>query len=232
MPAHNEAAYLETAVRDVHEGLRARGLDFELLVVENGSTDDTLEIVRRLADEYPSVRVSSRPGANYGAALREGLLASRGEFVVTFDVDYYELGFIDRALALLEARDRTPTVVVASKRAAGSRDERPWPRRFVTAVFGWMLCVGFSLSASETHGMKAIRRAPIETLLRQCRFASDLFDTELVIRAERAGFEVAELPARTQELRPSRSSIWRRVPRTLVGLVELRVTLWRERRAE
>jgi glycosyltransferase involved in cell wall biosynthesis len=232
MPAHNEAAYLETAVRDVHEGLRARGVDFELLVIENGSTDDTLAIAGRLADRYPNVRVSSRPVANYGAALRQGLMASRGEFVVTFDVDYYELGFVDRALALLEAGDRAAVVVVASKRATGSRDERPWPRRFVTAVFGWMLRVGFSLTASETHGMKAMRSAPIETLLRQCRFASDLFDTELVIRAERAGLGVAELPARTREQRPSRTSIWRRVPRTLVGLVELRVTLWREDRTQ
>jgi hypothetical protein len=78
--------------------------------------------------------------------------------------------------------------------------------------------------------MKAMRRAPVETLLRQCRFVSDLFDTELVIRAERAGLRIGELPARTQERRPSRTSIWRRVPRTLVGLVELRITLWREAR--
>src|SRR5262249_37750179 len=137
MPAHNEAAYLETAVREIHEGLRARGLDFELLVVENGSTDDTLEIARRLAGAYSDVHVFSRPAANYGAALREGLTASRGEIVVTFDVDYYELPFVGQALALLEAGDDAPAIVVASKRAAGSQDERPWPRRFVTAVFGW-----------------------------------------------------------------------------------------------
>jgi glycosyltransferase involved in cell wall biosynthesis len=230
MPAHNEAAYLETAVRDVHEGLRARGLEFELLVVENGSTDSTLTIAGRLADRYSSVSVSSRPVANYGAALREGLMASRGDFVVTFDVDYYELEFVDQALALLESGDEAPVIVVASKRASGSRDERPLPRRFVTAVFGSMLRVGFSLSVSETHGMKAMRRPPVETLLHQCRFASDLFDTELVIRAERAGLRVAELPARTQERRPSRTSIWRRVPRTLVGLIELRVTLSQEAR--
>jgi len=232
MPAHNEAAYLETAVHEIHEGLRARGVDFELLVVENGSTDDTLAIAGRLVDMYPNVSVLSRPVANYGAALRQGVMASRGEFVVTFDVDYYELRFVEQALALLGAGDEAPVVVVASKRATGSRDERPWPRRFVTAVFAWILRVGFSLSASETHGMKAMRRAPVETLLRQCRFSSDLFDTELVIRAERAGLEVAELPARTEERRPSRTSIWRRVPRTLVGLAELRVTLWRESRAQ
>jgi glycosyltransferase involved in cell wall biosynthesis len=230
MPAHNEADYLETAVREVHEGLRARGIDFELLVVENGSVDATLEIARRLAGGYPSVHISTRPVANYGAALREGLIAAGGEFVVTFDVDYYELGFVDQALALLESGEEAPVVVVASKRAAGSRDERPWPRRFVTAVFGSMLRIGFSLSVSETHGMKAMRRVPVEELVRRCRFASDLFDTELVIRAERAGLGVAELPALAQERRPSRTSIWRRVPRTLFGLVALRITLWLEAR--
>ena len=132
----------------------------------------------RLASRYPNVRVSSRPVANYGAALREGLIGSRGQFVVTFDVDYYELGFVDLALALLEAGDEAPVIVVASKRASGAQDERPWPRRFVTATFGWMLLVGFSLSVSETHGMKMMRRAPVETLLRQCRFASDLFASD------------------------------------------------------
>jgi glycosyltransferase involved in cell wall biosynthesis len=230
IPAHNEAEYLEPAVRDVHEGLRARGIDFELLVVENGSVDDTLEIARRLASRYPNVHVSSRPVANYGAALREGLIHARGEFAVTFDVDYYELGFVDHALALLESGDEAPVVVVASKRAPGSRDERPWPRRAVTAVFGWILHVGFSLSVSETHGMKMMRRRPVEELVRSCRFASDLYDTELVIRAERAGLKVAELPARTEERRPSRTSIWRRVPRTVGGLIDLRITLWREAR--
>ena len=231
MPAHNEAGYLETAVREVHDGLRERGHDSELLVIENGSIDDTLEIARELAVEYPGVRVSSRPFANYGAALREGVLASRGEFVVTLDVDYYDLGFVDQALALLDSGDDAPVIVVASKRAPGSRDERPRPRRFVTAVFSWLLRVGFSLSVSDTHGMKAMRRAPVELLIRRCRFESDLFDTELVLRAERAGFPVAELPARAQERRPSRTPIWRRVPRTLVGMVELRLTLWREGRS-
>ena len=98
MPAHNEAGYLETAVREVDEGLRARGHELEILVVENGSTDDTLAIGRRLAEALPSVLVSTRPVADYGAALRDGILAARGELIITFDVDYYDLRFVDDAL--------------------------------------------------------------------------------------------------------------------------------------
>jgi glycosyltransferase AglD len=229
MPAHNEAGYLKTAVREVSEGIRARGHDLEVLVVENGSTDDTLAIARDLADELPHVRVSSRAVADYGAALRDGVLAATGDFVVTFDVDYYDLGFVDDALALL-SHAAPPAIVVGSKRAPGARDQRPWPRRFVTAVFSWLLRFGFSLSVSDTHGMKAMRRAAVDPLLRLCRFRTDLFDTELVIRTQRAGLPLAELPVIAQERRPSRTPIWRRVPRTLVGLIELRLTLWREGR--
>ena len=231
MPAHNEAGYLETAVRDVDEGLRARGHELEILVVENGSTDDTLAIGRRLADTLPSVRVSTRPVADYGAALRDGILAARGELIVTFDVDYYDLGFVDDALALLARAAPAPAIVVGSKRAPGARDERPWPRQLVTTVFSLLLRAMFSLSVSDTHGMKAMRRVDVEPILERCRFRTDLFDTELVIRTQRAGLPIAELPVTAQERRPSRTPIWQRVPRTLVGMIELRLTLWRERRS-
>jgi dolichyl-phosphate beta-glucosyltransferase len=228
MPAHNEAAYLESAVREVHDGLSARGHDLEVLVVENGSTDDTLGVARRLAGTLSDVRVSSRPVADYGAALREGMLAARGEKLVTFDVDYYDLTFVDSALGLLTGRPPTPALVGVTRRPPGARDERPWPRRLVTTVFSMLLRLVFSLSVSDTHGMKVMRRAPVAPIVEQCRFRTDLFDTELVIRTERSGLEVAELPVTAQERRPSRTPIWRRVPRTLVGMIVLRVALWRE----
>jgi dolichyl-phosphate beta-glucosyltransferase len=231
MPAHNEAGYLETAVRDVDEGMRVRGHELEILVVENGSTDDTLAIGRTLADAIPSVRVSTRPVADYGSALRDGILAARGELIVTFDVDYYDLGFVDDALALLARAAPAPAIVVGSKRAPGARDERPWPRRLVTMVFSLLLRAMFSLSVSDTHGMKVMRHVDVEPILERCTFRTDLFDTELVIRTQRAGLPIAELPVNAQERRPSRTPIWQRVPRTLVGMIELRLTLWRERRS-
>src|SRR2546423_14677327 len=155
MPAHNESGYLETAVADVDEGLRTRGLEHEILVVENGSTDDTLAIGRRLADALPSVRVSTRPVADYGAALRDGILAARGELIVTFDVDYYDLGFVDDALKQLTGDAPTPAIVVGSKRGPGALDDRPWPRRRVTTPFGLFLPPVFQLAGTD---LPALRR--------------------------------------------------------------------------
>lgn len=228
MPAFNEAELLERSVADVTEGLLARGAPFEVIIVENGSRDATPAIADRLAASIPQVEARHLPEADYGAALRAGVLDARGETVVIFDVDYYDLGFVTDAYARLAAPDQ-PAIVVGSKRAEGARDERGFLRRLVTAVFSASLRYGFGLRVSDTHGMKAMRRVAVEPLARACRFGTDLFDTELILRAERAGLLVVELPVVVVERRPSRSPIWRRVPRTLWGLARLRVMLWRER---
>lgn len=227
MPAHDEAAFIGPAVREVAEGMRSRG-PFEIVVVENGSTDDTAEVAKALAPDIPELRVLSLGAPDYGQALRMGFLAAKGEIAAFFDVDYFDLGFLDRAVALIEAPDG-PAVVVGSKRGEGALDTRPWPRRMVTLVFSTILKVGFGLTVSDTHGMKVLRRQPLIPLAERCRFGTDLFDTELILRAERAGLKSAEVPVIVQELRPSRSSIAKRIPRTMANLVRLRVYLWQDR---
>jgi glycosyltransferase involved in cell wall biosynthesis len=224
MPAHNEQDYLARAVAEVVTGLRARSVPFEVIVCENGSTDRTPELALELAKAYPEVRRLTSPRADYGAALRQGFLAARGEVVANFDVDYVDLSFLDASLTLLEADDG-PAVVVASKRSPGAVDTRPLGRRVVTATFSLLLRFGYGLTVSDTHGMKVLRRADLVTLVNDCRCDADLFDTELVLRAERAGVGVSELPVTVRDTRPPRSPIITRVLRSTTGLVRLRAAL-------
>jgi glycosyltransferase involved in cell wall biosynthesis len=224
MPAFNEGAILAASVDEVCEGLRKRELDFEIIVVENGSTDGTLELARQLVDDHPELRVESLPTADYGAALRHGLLQARGDAVVNFDTDYYDLDFLDESLARLLGANG-PAVVVGSKRARGSDDTRSLPRRLVTAVFSTILRVGYGLKVSDTHGMKAMRRAAVVDLARACVLGRDLFDTELILRVERAGLATDEIPVAVEERRPARTPIMRRVPGTLMGLLRMRGAL-------
>lgn len=225
LPAHNEAEILATTVAEVTDGLRERGTAFEVLIVENGSTDRTMALATELADTHREVVALTNPAADYGLALRRGLLEARGAVVVNFDVDYYDLGFLDQAMTLVGGG---AGIVVGTKRAAGSEDTRPIPRRLVTWAFASLLRVSFGLKATDTHGMKAMDRARVVPLAERCRLGTDLFDTELVLRAERAGLVVAEVPVRVEERRPARSPIARRVARTLLGLRQLRLALREE----
>ena len=151
MPAHNESGYLDQSLKALTSAFRDRDLAFELVVVENGSTDSTLADARTFAHDDDRVVVLTRPVADYGEAMRAGVLAARGAVVVVFDVDYYDPEFVDAVLPRLRAADG-PAIIVGSKRAPGTRDTRPWPRRVITAGFSSVLRIGFGLSVSDTHG--------------------------------------------------------------------------------
>lgn len=225
MPAHNEQDYLQGAVETVLEGLRTRIEPFAVLIVENGSTDGTRAVARSLAASHQEVQALFLVPADYGAALRAGLLGAEGEWVVNFDVDFVDLSFLCQALEVAEREGAA--IVVGSKRSPGADDRRAWGRKAVTAVFSQLLHFGFGLGVSDTHGLKLLRRPAMAPLAQVSRFGGDIFDTELILRAERAGLVVTEIPVRVNDQRPPRTPIVRRIPRSLLGLAKLRVTLWR-----
>jgi hypothetical protein len=98
-------------------------------------------------------------------------------------------------------------------------------RRVATRVFNLLLRGILNSGVSDTHGMKAFKRDLVDDLNDQVVSRQDLFDTELVIRAERAGYRIAEVPVVVEEMREARSSLIKRVPRTVRGLFSIRKRL-------
>lgn len=229
-PAYQEEQYLASAVTDVVNGLRHCGVKFEVLVVENGSRDATMAVAADLEHHFDEVRALSTGVADYGKALRAGLLAATGTYVVNFDVDLYDLAFAERAIAVM-ATPGGASIVVGSKRGDDASDQRHWTRKVVTAVFSGLLRHGFGLQVSDTHGMKVMRRLDVIPLVEQCLFGTDLFDTELVLRVERAGMRTDEVGITVEETRPARTPIVSRIWRSLRGLARLRLALWSEARS-
>ncbi|MFQ5966381.1 MAG: glycosyltransferase [Acidimicrobiia bacterium] len=221
VPIHNEASYLEDALAEMQHELDPVSDSPVLLLVENGSTDDTLAVAERIAASTEQISVLTLPEANYGGAMREGLLAAPGEWVVTFDIDYFSGRFISQLGELRETAD----VVIASKRAPGSDDRRSLLRRAGTLVFNRLVHLILGTKVSDTHGIKAFRRPVISELAPKVQLTKDLFDTELVLRAERAGYRIAEVPVSVWEQRKARSSYLRRVPGAVRGLFQLRSVL-------
>lgn len=221
IPVHNEADYLPTALPLLVEEMARVPAGIRILFSENGSTDATADLIRAAMAEHPSIGVLELPTPDYGAAMRDGFLAADTEWVVNFDIDYFSAEFLEAALALGEDAD----IVLASKRVAGAEDDRGLLRRSATFTFNQVLRLALGSSVSDTHGMKLVRRSVVIDLAPSVISTVDLFDTELVVRAERAGYRIAELPARVEELRDTNSSVLRRVPRTLKGVWAIRKSL-------
>jgi glycosyltransferase involved in cell wall biosynthesis len=218
VPIHNEAAILRGAVGGLSKRLREHGLDYELVLSENGSRDATPALARELADTFPELRVISSAEPNYGAALRQGIRAARGIFVICEEIDLCNVDFHLEALSLLE---QGADLVVGSKLAGGARDERPFIRHAASVVYSRALRVLVGYPGTDTHGLKAFRRERLLPVVDACVVDRDVFASELVIRAYRAGLDVREIPTRVKELRPPSINLLNRVPHVVRSLVKL-----------
>ncbi|MBW3666964.1 MAG: glycosyltransferase, partial [Actinobacteria bacterium] len=213
VPVYNEADYVPVALPRLVAAVEETAAPYRILIVENGSSDGTAAVTRELAEGL-AVEVISLEEADYGAAMRAGFLAAEGEWVVNLDIDYFSADFLKRVLD----QPATVDLVIGSKRDPSSRDRRPLLRRVATRVFNLLLRFILDSSVTDTHGMKGFRRALVEDLAPRVVSTRDLFDTELVVRAERAGYRIVEVPVQVVEMRSARSSLLKRVPRTILGL--------------
>jgi len=217
IPVYNEAPLVEGSVRELRARLLKWGPSFEILVAENGSTDDTARIVRELAEELPEVRLLQTSRPDYGVALREGILQACGTFVHCDEIDICDVDFHRRAATLLRDVD----LVIGSKTMPGARDGRPLVRRVATRVINGLLQMLLGYRGTDTHGLKAFRREALLPVVRACVLDGDLFASELVIRAERAGLRLAEIPLSVIEKREPSVALVSRVPRVLRDLARL-----------
>lgn len=219
VPVYNEADFIPQALPMLISEMEGLDMSYRIHLVENGSSDGSAEVARVVAGEAP-VTVSSLAVADYGSAMRQGFLEAEGDWVVNFDIDYFSADFLRQVMTTPDA-----DLVIGSKRTPGSLDRRPPIRRLATWVFNLLLRTILGSKVSDTHGMKAFRRSLVEDLANQVVSRQDLYDTELVIRAEREGYRIVEVPVVVEEIRAARSSLVRRVPRTVLGLVRIRRTL-------
>ena len=223
IPVYNEEGILQGSVLELEKKLRAFGWSYELVLCENGSRDRTVEIGKQLEAEQSNVRMLSIGQPNYGLALKTGILEARGTFVICDEIDLCDTEFYARALALLERSDTD--LVVGSKAMLGSNDQRPLVRRLATRVYNGMLRAVCDYSGTDTHGLKAFRRAALLETARHCVLDRDVFASEFGIRAHREGKKILEIPFAVREKRPPSINLLKRVPHVLKSVARLAISV-------
>jgi glycosyltransferase involved in cell wall biosynthesis len=219
IPVYNEEAILRTAIVDLQDRLGPLDWDYEIIIAENGSRDKTAELAHTLSARYSQLRSLSVGEPNYGKALRAGILAARGTFVICEEIDLCDTDF--HQAAVLELESGRTDMVIGSKLIAGAMDQRPMLRHVASIAYTGLLRGLLGFRGTDTHGLKAFRREAILPIVEACVADRDVFASELVIRTYRAKKRVVEIPIRILEKRPPSINLFKRVPNVLTNLAKL-----------
>jgi glycosyltransferase involved in cell wall biosynthesis len=193
-PFYNEAAILEHSIRHLLMQLESLDADWELIVVNDGSTDDSERIARSVAS--PSLRVLGYPhNRGRGRALRTGIAAATGDVIVTTEID---LSWGDRIVHdLVEAFRRNPTVdiVVASPHLpTGSYRNVPARRVWISRIGNLVIRMLMTNAVTMNTGMtRGYRREFIQSL--PLTEDGKEFHLEVILKATAFGVHIAEVPA-------------------------------------
>jgi dolichol-phosphate mannosyltransferase len=199
IPAYNEEQVIARHVTEVAEYLYrflGREKEFEIIVVDDGSTDQTGAVLQSLADERPKLRVCRHSG-NYGRgrALRTGFEHARGEFIVTLDADLsYSPDHIARLLLPLEQND-ADIVLASAYHPDGSVVDVPWKRALISRMGNWLL--SRSLSGHNLNTLTCVVRSYKKEVIDTLELFSDDKDIhlEIINKARMLGFRIEEAPA-------------------------------------
>lgn len=227
VPVHNESVNIEAFVREFRDSLGDLVNEVrEVILVENGSTDETFDTISSLSDAMPGfVRADRIPEASYGLAVKRGILEANYEWICILECDVMDVDFV-RA-ACMQLAEKEADFVVASKRHPDSVDSRPFKRRALTYLFNTYLKYRLGFVGTDTHGLKAMKAEVGKRLADICITSGEVLQTELVLLAERLGYKVVEIPLRLEERRSPAISIRKRFPKVMRMVGELKQSLAR-----
>jgi len=196
IPAYNEGARLAPTLEKVLSYLAAQGWDAEVIVVNDGSRDNTADIVRGYAVSNPTLRLVENPGNHgKGYSVRNGMLHARGAIVLFSDADLSSP--IEEMPKLLAALNAGADIAIGSRwlRAELQTQRQPLHRQFAGRIFNLLLRITLGLQFSDTQcGFKAFRRNAAQTIFPPQKIERWGFDPEILFLARKFGFRVQEVP--------------------------------------
>ena len=230
IPAYNESRRIGPTLDATLAFLGQAGLDGEVIVVDDGSADDTAALVTRYAESHPCVRLLQN-GSNRGKgySVRHGALDARGEVVLFSDADgSTPLSETPKLLAALEAEGAD--VAIGSRELPGSDLAVPQPRhrRAMGWVFRNLVRLIVVRGFRDTQcGFKAFRREAAQRVFRLQTLDGFAFDVEVLFIARRLGYRVVEVPVRWLDSPESRVRVARDSSRMFLDLLRIRLRAMR-----
>jgi glycosyltransferase involved in cell wall biosynthesis len=195
IPLHNETKILSENVSRLKKRVDGSNYEYEIILAEDGSTDQTPQIARSLASSYPDIRlIITKKRLGRGLSLSNAIAAARGDIVVYMDADLAtDLSHLD---ALIREIENGSDISTGSRLMPGSKvSGRNALRDIASKSYNLLLRLLFRTAVRDHQcGFKAFRKSSVLPLLSEVKDTHWFWDSELLIRAQARGLKVTEIP--------------------------------------
>ena len=226
IPTYNEEKRgIKKNLAVVVDFLESESYDYEVIVADDGSTDGTVGVVEKFAQDKERVKILKLPHRGKGATVRDGMLAAAGKYILFSDADLATpIEELKRLLNWVE--ERGFDIVIASREGIGAqRENEPWHRHFLGRGFNFLVKLIALRGIEDTQcGFKLFKAAAAKEILKRLKIYSHeeteelttpylgAFDVEILFLAQKLGYKIKEVPttwhyAETQQLDPIKDSI-------------------------
>lgn len=227
IPAYNEAQRLPSTLERVRAYAQSKRFATELVVVDDGSTDSTPEVLRAAQASMPEMRVlRNERNSGKGFSVRRGVLEATGQLVLFTDADLSApIEETDKLLAALEATEAAASIGSRALQRQLIGVHQPWFREFGGRFFNVLVRFLTGLKLRDTQcGLKLFRRGSTRRAFELQRVARFGFDPELLFLIQRYGGKIIEVPVRWDDNPATKVRLLRDAPRMICDLIALR---WR-----
>jgi glycosyltransferase involved in cell wall biosynthesis len=195
LPALNEADIIEDAVEALSQALKAYGCTYEIIIAEDGSTDGTDQKAALLAKKLPYVRhLHGEKRLGRGKALKNSFKQSSGKTLIYMDVDLAtDLKHLGPLIDSVSKEGYQ--LATGSRMLSESKVKRTWTRGLASKAYNFMVRIILGSKVKDHQcGFKAFQREPLLQLLDEVEANHWFWDTEVIVRAQRKGHKVKEIP--------------------------------------
>jgi glycosyltransferase involved in cell wall biosynthesis len=231
IPAYNESARIEATLERVLSCVAERNWDAEVVVVDDGSSDDTVPIIQRWMESNPPLHLIKNDGnRGKGFSVRNGLLQAAGDIVMFTDADLSAP--MEEADLLFAALNSGADVAIGSRWLDKQRQaiRQPLYRRFFGRCFNWVTRKIMGLPFKDTQcGFKAFRREAAQTIFRLQTIERWGFDPEILFIARKLKYTIVEVPVTWGHDERSRMSYLKDGMKMLEEMAEIRTNSMRGR---
>lgn len=197
IPAYNEEKRISRTIEDIGNYLKNQNFESEIIIVSDGSTDKTVEIVKSFSNKFKNLKIIDyKENKGKGFGVREGILKAQGEFRIFTDADNSTP--ISEIEKFWKEFEMGADIVIGSREIKGAILDPPQPlfRRFVGECFKFLrkIIVGLWEIQDTQCGFKCFKKETVERVFPKCKIDRFAFDPEILILAKKAGYKIKEVP--------------------------------------